>query len=117
MVLSIAIYATIRLVIKYGRPWAAAAEDNYVDEEDLPPINNISVLGGFLSFFLVFFASQSYNRFEAMYRCSMSCEGRIFDTCSMAQACLSPGAARRVGLVSRHSFSALCSFAISLLML
>ena len=44
------------------------------------------VLGSFLSFFLVFFASQSYSRFNAQYASSGSSCGRIFDICSMAQA-------------------------------
>jgi hypothetical protein len=93
MVLSLGFFWWVRLGVigkipgGNGIPW---------QESDVPSVKNIGVLGGFLSFFLVFFASQSYSRFMEQYKCSMSCEGRIFDVCSVAQACLSPGAAHRL---------------------
>jgi hypothetical protein len=91
MLLSLVIFWVTRGII-YGFGDAA----NAFNEADLPPIKNLDILGSFLSFFLVFFASQSYNRFERQYACSMSCEGRIFDVCSVAQACLSPSEAHRL---------------------
>jgi len=48
----------------------------------------VSILGGFFSFALVFYASQSYSRYTTQYFASMSCEGRIFDSVTLAQATL-----------------------------
>jgi Bestrophin, RFP-TM, chloride channel len=50
--------------------------------------SDIGIIGGFLSFFLVFFVIQSNTRFNLMYEKSMSCEGRIFDVATMAKASL-----------------------------
>mmetsp|Transcript_26312 Transcript_26312/g.57099 ORF Transcript_26312/g.57099 Transcript_26312/m.57099 type:complete len:468 (-) Transcript_26312:78-1481(-) len=41
--------------------------------------DEVKAIGGFLSFFLVFFTGQSYKRFLTLYSKSMSMEGRIFD--------------------------------------
>mmetsp|Transcript_11508 Transcript_11508/g.31031 ORF Transcript_11508/g.31031 Transcript_11508/m.31031 type:complete len:401 (+) Transcript_11508:189-1391(+) len=49
---------------------------------------DVGLIGGFLSFFLIFFVGQSYNRFHKQYSYSMSCEGRIFDVATTAAVAL-----------------------------
>ena len=91
IMLSVGIYWYTRvLIFGFGDPAQA------YDEQELPPIKNIGVLGSFLSFFLVFFASQSYGRFNKQFQQSLACKGRIQDICSIAQASLSSGAAHRL---------------------
>lgn len=63
--------------------------------EDVELID-IAVLGGFLSFFLVFFASQNYTRFYNQYARSMACEGRIFDVATLAATYMPRAAAWRL---------------------
>ena len=43
---------------------------------------NIDIIGGFLSFFLVFFVNQSQSRFQEMFKESMNCIKRIYDVSS-----------------------------------
>lgn len=50
--------------------------------------SDIGIIGGFLSFFLVFFVVQSNTRFNMMYDKSMCCEGRILDIATLAKATL-----------------------------
>ena len=66
------------------------------EEKHLPPLNGLPIIGSFLSFFLVFYAGQAYTRFNSQYFTSMSCEGRIFDICSMAYSSLDRSAAIRL---------------------
>ncbi|KAL7498170.1 hypothetical protein ACHAWT_007850 [Skeletonema menzelii] len=47
---------------------------------------NISILGGFLSFFLVLFVNQTNERFLEMYGFSKACSGRIQDVAGVAKA-------------------------------
>lgn len=55
---------------------------------DLPPIMipQVSVVGGFLSFFLVFFTSQSYSRFLQQYNKLMAAKGSIFNIAFLCKA-------------------------------
>ena len=46
--------------------------------------DSMTVLGGFLSFFLVFYVNQNHKRFFGLYNDSMACKGRIFDVASLA---------------------------------
>ena len=48
----------------------------WTDKNDWPSIqpSQIGIIGGFMSFFLVFFASQTYSRFNAQYNSCMACE-------------------------------------------
>jgi len=46
---------------------------------------SISVLGGFLSFFLVLFVNQTNSRFLEMYGFSKACSGRIQDVAGLAR--------------------------------
>jgi hypothetical protein len=66
--------------------------------ENLPNINSavVSAVGGFMSFFLVFFLSQTYSRFCTQYDLSMRIEGRIFNLCYLARVALPPAEAWRL---------------------
>ena len=86
MWMAILVYWTTRIMIR-----AQIAE-----EKHLPPLNGLPIIGSFLSFFLVFYAGQAYTRFNSQYFTSMSCEGRIFDICSMAYSSLDRSAAIRL---------------------
>jgi hypothetical protein len=68
---SVILYVTIRLLNRYNAiPLSAfpAADLTYT-----------SVIGSFLTFFLVFFASESYSRYKIQYDISMRCQSSIFD--------------------------------------
>ena len=73
--LTIAIYACVKV----------AARLNPLPDfvADLASVN-IAVVGGFLSFFLVFCVNQSHKRFFGLYHQSTSCKGRILDTATLA---------------------------------
>ncbi len=58
--------------------------------------SSIAMIGGFLSFFLVFFANQSYTRFTTLYGNSMSMEGRIFNVALLARTNLPTNEAWRL---------------------
>ena len=57
---------------------------------DWPAINLslLSMLGSFMSFFVVFYASQSYTRFNEQYSACMACEGRCIDIATLARSCM-----------------------------
>lgn len=38
---------------------------------------DIGVIGGFLSFFLIFFVNQNYKRYTGLYDKAMACKGKI----------------------------------------
>ena len=44
---------------------------------------NIEIVGGFLTFFLIFYVQYENKRFDTMYNLSMGCEGRIFDVAAI----------------------------------
>lgn len=56
----------------------------------------VGSLGGLLFFFLVFFASQTYTRFDQIYEESMKCQGRIFDAMSIASHAFTEAASLRL---------------------
>ena len=66
------------------------------DLDYFPPLEQPAVIGGFLSFFLVFYASQAYNRFHEQYDISMSACGRIYDVACLAHAEMTKPAAKRL---------------------
>ena len=45
-------------------------------------------MGSFLSFFLVFFASESYSRYKIQYDISMRCQSDIFDVVTRVRMCV-----------------------------
>lgn len=79
--ITIILYVLVRVKCRYGLP-------EYLQDTDPLSGNNISVIGGFLSFFLVFFVVSSNGRFHEQYNLCMAAKGRIFDVASIAQASL-----------------------------
>ena len=57
---------------------------------------DVAVIGGFLSFFLVFFVNQNHKRFFNLYGNAMTCKGRIFDCATLASSYLPKEAALRL---------------------
>jgi predicted membrane chloride channel (bestrophin family) len=84
--ITVVIYIVIRV-------WARTGIPDYV--VDLGS-GDIAVIGGFLSFFLVFYVNQSNSRFFSLYDCSMACKGRILDAATLVVASLPPEVACRV---------------------
>eukprot|EP01033_Poteriospumella_lacustris_P007103 gene7103-5109_t len=60
------------------------------------PLALISIIGGFMSFSLVFFVSQAYSRLCAQYDQSMRIEGRIFNLAYLARSNLLYAEAHRL---------------------
>jgi len=71
---------------------------NYVPDSAaaLSGSNNIDILGGFLSFFLVLFVNQTNGRFLDMYGFSKACSGRIQDLTGLAKSHLPSALAERL---------------------
>jgi len=86
--LTMVIYISIRLAARYG-----GGVPTYLGELGS---GNLSVIGGFLSFFLVFYVNQSHARFFRLYHESMTCKGRIFDVAALAKTTLPPARATRL---------------------
>ncbi len=84
--ITILIYAGVRV-------WARIGIPDYV--ADLGS-GDIAVIGGFTSFFLVFFVNQSNARYFSLYDKSMACKGRIFDVASIAVTNLPRNVATRL---------------------
>ena len=70
------IYVGIRIASRYSIP-------DFVATLGGAPVG---IVGGFLSFFLIFYVNTSYKRFDTLYQTSMGCEGRIFDAAALAKA-------------------------------
>jgi len=85
--LTIAIFIAVRIGARLGLPDFVAS---------IPAGGNITTLGGFISFFLVFYVNQSHKRFFTLYNHSMACKGRIFDVATLARASLPPHKAHRL---------------------
>ncbi|CAB9513310.1 expressed unknown protein [Seminavis robusta] len=77
---SICIYVGIRIVSVWELP-------SYLN--DLPA-DSITVLGGFVTFFLVFWVNQSHDRFFGLYDSSMGIKGSIFNCATLGAASLPP---------------------------
>lgn len=60
------------------------------------PSDSITVLGGFLSFFLVFWVNQSHSRYFGLYGNSMGCKGHIFNSSILAVTSLPYAQASRL---------------------
>jgi hypothetical protein len=83
------IYAAIR-AYAYSIEYVPQAVDALSQE------NNIGILGGFISFFLVLFVNQTNGQFLKMYGFSKACSGRIQDVAALAKAQLPPVMADRL---------------------
>jgi predicted membrane chloride channel (bestrophin family) len=71
---TIVIYVVVRVVLRIDE---SSRLDQLANED-------INILGGFLSFFLVFYVNQNHKRFFGLYGDAMACKGRIFDTATLA---------------------------------
>eukprot|EP01033_Poteriospumella_lacustris_P006036 gene6037-4332_t len=80
---NLALYIGIRVVIKM---------DYLRIGVELPQINTtlVSIVGSFMSFFLVFFVQQAYSRFCVQYDNSMRIEGRLLNLAFFARTNLEP---------------------------
>ena len=96
------IYIAIRIASRYSIP-------EFVATLGGAPVG---IVGGFLSFFLIFYVNTSYKRFDTLYQTSMGCEGRIFDAAALAKANLPRANALRLirymNAVVRMNQSASC---------
>jgi predicted membrane chloride channel (bestrophin family) len=85
---TLAVYIALRVILR-NDAWMPGAID--LGGTD------ITVIGGFLSFFLVLFVNQSNQRFQEMYKTSMRCPSRIYDICQIvAPTPIPKPAARRL---------------------
>jgi hypothetical protein len=50
--------------------------------------DNIRVIGGFLTFFLVIYVNATNTRFNTLYDASMGCKGKVIEASLLAKACL-----------------------------
>lgn len=80
----IILYVGLRILIQRTDPSVRAIE--------LPVINTtlVSIIGGFLSFFLVFFVSQAYSRLNQQYDAAMKCKEGISVITYFSRVSLSP---------------------------
>lgn len=89
------IWVTLSLYV-FIRVWAHLSES---DEEPALVAHlsdtNIDILGGFLSFLLVFFVNQTNTRFFEMYKLAKRCAGKVQDVAGLTSG-LSPTAAHRL---------------------
>ena len=74
-----AIYTFIRMQVRF---YPAGGLPAYVSNIG-GSSSNIDILGGFLSFLLVFFLNQANNRFNEMYKQSTECTRRIYDVAGL----------------------------------
>ena len=59
-------------------------------------MTDISIVGGFVSFFLVLFVNQTNTRFFDMYLLSKACSGKIQDVAGLASTLLPTEDAHRI---------------------
>jgi len=83
---TIAVYVAVRVGARLGLP-------DFVSDLGT---GNIGVIGGFLTFFLVFYVSQNHKRFFGLYNDTMACKGRIFDVATLAVTTLPEEMATRL---------------------
>lgn len=84
--LTIALYVAVRVAARQGLPEFVAGLD----------AGRMSIVGGFLTFFIVFYVNQSHQRFFSLYGHSMACKGRIFDAATLVRTCLPADRALRL---------------------
>jgi len=85
-------YVTVLIYIGM-RIWARLGIPDYVADIGS---GDIGIIGGFLSFFLVFYVNQSNSRYIGLYDKSMACKGRIFDTATIVVVTLPKEVATRI---------------------
>jgi len=87
--LTMSIFVGVRVV-------ARLSDDNAPQTASMLSKSDITILGGFLSFFLVFFVNQTNERFLIMYRFSKSCNGRTQDVAGLASVLFPPELGRQI---------------------
>lgn len=83
---TVAIFVLVRLESLWGPRWA------------VPPMDasHVGVVGGIVTFLLVYFHIQYSNRFDRLYSNSSACQGRIFDLSLLARSTLPKDRATRL---------------------
>jgi hypothetical protein len=91
---TVGIFMTVRLVTIVGMLRAASGQTTSESAEEwikhnIPPMDmgKVAIIGSFHSLFLVFYASQTYGRYDAQWKTATGMQGRIYDTCTMAINC------------------------------
>ena len=87
--IAMTIYFVIILISRLG-------VDPPESAELLTKSGKVSILGGFLSFFLVLFVNQTNDRFLRMYGFSKECSGRTQDVAGLASTQLPPDLAQQL---------------------
>ena len=75
---TMAVYIAVRVQSRYGIPKSVTSMGSV----------DLSLLGGFLTFFLVFYVNQSHTRYFNLYAEAMKCKGRVFDCATLAVTAL-----------------------------
>jgi len=88
--LTLATFASIRIKLRYS-PQEEVAQVNY---ENLSA--NLTYVGGFLLFFLVFYVNQNHHRYFGLHNDSMILMGRVNDMATMVRAVLPMERGRRI---------------------
>ena len=75
-----------------------SARQGYGQNGELPQIDSGSAgtVGGFLTFFLVFYAGQAYSRYNDQYAAAMKCKCKLIDICSFARTCMTGPSGQRL---------------------
>jgi len=89
MWISIAAYIGLRIAARLD-------PDNMAEAAEAMQNSTISVVGGFLSFFLVLFVNQTNGRFFEMYGFSKACAGRTQDIAGLASTQFPPELANQI---------------------
>lgn len=89
---TLGVYVSLRVVLRLG----LGGEALHLVDLGLGDTTDISVIGGFLSFFLVLFVNQSNTRFTDMYKTSMKCPARIYDVAQIVAPTFSKARAQRL---------------------
>jgi hypothetical protein len=91
---TVGIFMAVRLVTIVGMLRAASGQTTSESAEEwikhnIPPMDmgKVAIIGSFHSLFLVFYASQTYGRYDAQWKTATGMQGRIYDTCTMAINC------------------------------
>jgi Bestrophin, RFP-TM, chloride channel len=78
--ITMSLYIATRVLARKGLPDFVSSLDS----------GRMGIVGGFLTFFIVFYVNQSHKRFFQLYGHSMACKGRIFDAATLARSCAMP---------------------------
>lgn len=85
--LCVSVFTGVRVALRFG-----------MSQSSLPHVNTtaLGTIGGFLSFFIVFYLDQAYKRFTTQYEMAMDSKDQIFDICSVAAVWMTKVGGRRL---------------------